>query len=296
MAGWRIIDCVTLDGEFHSARGQVIISSREGEQSRLPTADVAVILVGPHVRFSTAAMHRLLKDDVAILFTDWKGVPEGGAYAWSQHTRVGARQLAQMRLTVPRRKNAWGRIIRAKVAGQAHNLELIGSPMAPKLWELAAAVRSGDPSNIEAQAARLYWSALFEGQQFIRDAGSGWGLNACLDYGYTVLRGLGIKAVLSAGLAPGVGLFHRGRSNAFNLVDDVIEPYRPAIDAAVARLPPDVETDDRDVRHLLVAAAMQPFEEDGTGIAASLIRLSQALGNYAEGEISKLPVPVWNRR
>lgn len=293
MAAWRVVDFVSFEGRLRSARGQLIIEPEDGEPTRLPVKDIAVALVGPHASFTSAAMHRLLDADVVIIFTDWRGVAEGGAYAWSKHTRVGARQIAQAHLSVPRRKNAWGRIVRAKIAGQAFNLHASNPPIAERLSGLVKEVRSGDPANIEAQAARLYWSCLFR-QKFLREPQTGWGYNACLDYGYAVLRGLGIRAVVAAGLCPTLGLFHHGRSNGFNLVDDLIEPYRPAVDYVVATLEGDATPDDRETRHRLVAAAMQPFEPDGTGISASLTRLAQALGGYVEGDLDKLPVPQWS--
>lgn len=293
MSAWRVVDCLGLEGRLSSARGQVIIRPDSGDSHVLPVKDVAVMLFGPKVSFSSAVMHRLLNADVVVLFCDWKGVPEGAAYKWSEHTRVGARQIAQATVSLPRRKNAWGRLVRAKVLGQAHNLRSEAPPEEGRLRALAKKVRSGDPDNIEAQAARLYWQHVFDAPLF-RSPGDGLsGRNGCLDYGYAILRGFGIRAVLSAGLTPSLGVFHRGRSNPFNLVDDLIEPYRPAIDAVVARFAESATPDSREIKHSLVAAATQTFETDGAGIPASLARLAQAFGRYIEGDIDQLPVPVW---
>ena len=112
-SAWRIIDCSSLEGRITADRGAICIHQDDGGEHRVPTADVAVILMGPHVSFSTAVVHRLLGADVVVLFCDWRGVPEGAAYPWHEHGRVGARQLAQSQLSEPRRKNAWGRLVRA---------------------------------------------------------------------------------------------------------------------------------------------------------------------------------------
>ena len=148
------------------------------------------------------------------------------------------------------------------------------------------------PDNIEARAARFYWSrVLGEGRQ--PGAGQLIGSNACLDYGYAVLRGHVIRAVLSAGLAPALGVFHRGRGNAFALADDLIEPFRPAIDEVALQLSPTASPSDSDVKRVLVAAASQKFDAVGYGISAVAQDLAQQYGRYVEGEEERLKVPSW---
>jgi CRISPR-associated protein Cas1 len=109
-----------------------------------------------------------------------------------------------------------------------------------------------------------------------------------------VLRGIGIRAVLGAGLSPVLGLFHHGRSNAFNLVDDLIEPFRPAIDWSVAQLDADMSPAHPSVKAALVAAANQPFSSDGSTVPTTLLDLAQRLGRYFEGDIDQLAVPSWS--
>lgn len=89
-------------------------------------------------------------------------------------------------------------------------------------------VRSGDPDNLEAQAARRYWPRLF-GKDFRRDRDAD-GINALLNYGYAVVRAAAARAVVASGLIPSLGVFHRNRSNPFCLADDLLEPYRPYVD------------------------------------------------------------------
>lgn len=118
-------------------------------------------------------------------------------------------------------------------------------------------------------------------------------LNVMLNYGYTILRGFAIRAVLGAGLAPPLGLFHRGRSNYFNLVDDLIEPFRPAIDDFVVRLIDGTSLNSPGVKQGLARAASQPFLPDGTRIPGALDDLAQQLGRYIEGDVDRLRVACW---
>lgn len=291
---WRVIDLCGFEGELRSTRGGVEVWPEEGASTTIPVAEVAVVLVGMKVALSAAVLHRLAEADVAVLFCDWRGIPEGGCYSWSDHGRVAARHRAQAEVSLPRKKNAWARLIRAKIEGQASvlkNLKIRGSG---ELLALADQVRSGDPGNVEAQAARLYWSrALGKGVGRQPAAGQLIGANACLDYGYSVLRGHLMRAVLAAGLAPALGVFHRGRGNAFALADDLIEPFRPAIDEVALQLPPTVSPSDRPVKQLLVSAASQRFDGDGHGIPAVAEALAQSFGQYVEGDVDRLNVLSW---
>lgn len=291
---WRVIDLCAFEGEIRSTRGGVEVCPEEGMLTTIPVAEVAVVLVGMKVALSAAVLHRLAEADVAVLFCDWRGIPEGGCYSWSDHGRVAARHRAQADVTLPRKKNAWARLIRAKIEGQASVLENLKIRGRGELLALADQVRSGDPGNIEAQAARLYWSrALGKGVGRQPAAGQLIGANACLDYGYSVLRGHLMRAVLAAGLAPALGVFHRGRGNAFALADDLIEPFRPAIDEVALQLPPTASPSDRPVKQLLVAAACQRFDGNGHGIPAVAEALAQSFGRYVEGDIDRLNVLSW---
>ena len=291
---WRVVDLCGFEGELRSTRGGVEVCPGEGMPTTIPVAEVAVILVGMKVALSAAVLHRLAEADVAVLFCDWRGIPEGGCYSWSDHGRVAARHRAQAEVSLPRKKNAWARLIRAKIEGQASVLESLKIRGSGELLALADQVRSGDPGNVEAQAARLYWSrALGKGVGRQPAAGQLIGANACLDYGYSVLRGHLMRAVLAAGLAPALGVFHRGRGNAFALADDLIEPFRPAIDEVALQLPPTASPSDRPVKQLLVAAASQRFDGDGHGIPAVAEALAQSFGRYVEGDIDRLNVLSW---
>lgn len=291
---WRVIDLCGFEGQLRSTRGGVEVRPEEGTPTTIPVAEVAVFLVGMKVALSAAVLHRLAEADVAVLFCDWRGIPEGGCYSWSDHGRVAARHRAQAEVSLPRKKNAWARLIRAKIEGQASVLENLKVRGSGELLALADQVRSGDPGNVEAHAARLYWSrALGKGVGRQPAAGQLIGANACLDYGYSVLRGHLMRAVLAAGLAPALGVFHRGRGNAFALADDLIEPFRPAIDEVALQLPPTASPSDRSVKQLLVAAASQRFDRDGHGIPTVAEALAQSFGRYVEGDIERLNVLSW---
>src|SRR5207244_10602060 len=126
------------------------------------------------------------------------------------------------------KKQLWRQLIQAKIRGQALNLE-VRSPARSKLLDYARQVRSGDASNLEAQAARVYWQNWLPEEVFRRDADAS-GLNSLLNYGYSVLRAAVARAIVAAGMQPSLGLKHSNRSNSFCLADDLLEPLRPIVD------------------------------------------------------------------
>src|SRR6185312_8233906 len=62
------------------------------------------------------------------------------------------------------------------------------------------------------------------------------GANALLNYGYAIMRATVARAIVAAGLHPTIGIQHSNRGNAFALADDLVEPFRPLVDALIATL------------------------------------------------------------
>lgn len=148
------------------------------------------------------------------------------------HAQTG-RIRAQIEAPLPLTRRLWQGLVQAKVRNQGAALAYLGVP-AGAFTTLARQVRSGDPTNVEAQAARRYWPLLM-GPDFRRDTDAD-GPNALLNYGYAILRSGAARAVAAAGLHPSIGIHHSNKGNPMALVDDVMEPFRPLVDIVVLRL------------------------------------------------------------
>lgn len=297
--GWQILDCTSLHGEIcflRNKRKLSITSFDTGEIVECSPIDVNVMFVGIGVSIGAGVISHLTANDVVVLFCDWKGVPISGMYPWiNPHGRITARQRAQASLSTPRSKNAWMRIVKAKILGQAANLDALGRLGGDKLREIAAHTKSGDPSNCEAVAARYYWPRLFADRRFLRTPGERFdNRNSMLDYAYTILRGHSMRAVLSAGLTPALGICHCGHGNSFALADDLIEPFRPAIDYVVASMNQGDNFEDKEVRKKLALSTTQQFLVSGETIPSAMVDFAQAYGMYVEGNAKYLSVPVWS--
>lgn len=255
-------------------------------------ADIAVIVTGTETTWGASVVAEAARFDVPIITCDWRGVPIACTIPWSDASRIGARHRAQVNLSGPRQKNAWMQVVRAKIRGQASNLAGHDEASATKLRSLVATVRSGDTDNVEARAARLYWARLFPAAGFAR-ANDGDDRNALLNYGYAILRGYVVRSIVLAGLSPALGIWHRNRANAFALADDLIEPFRPAIDHVVSGLSPNASLEQPETKHTLVATMSLPMGTSGQTVATAISTVAQAFARYAERETARLVVPAW---
>lgn len=293
---WRVIDCTDLDGSISYERGRMrVVKNDTGECVDVPLAQIAVVLLGLHVRCSAAVLHEMARYGVSVMLCDWRGVPDAALHAWTDMpTTVTTRQLAQSNMSLPRKKSAWARIVQMKIRGQAACLDSSKLEGGGLLRGIAASVRSGDPSNCEGHAAREYWRRMFpQDEKFRRIPGQGYGRDAQLDYAYMVLRGFAVKAVIAAGLIPSLGVNHHGRGNYFCLADDLLEVYRPAVDYRVSLLNDEDSLQEKAVKKHLVDAVNQQFNGSGLTIPSSLNDFAQQFGLYCEGKIDRLQVPEY---
>src|SRR5712692_10180453 len=109
------------------------------------------------------------------------------------HHAQAERFARQASLPEPRKKRWWQAIVRAKIAAQAGTLMHVrGQDYG--LGGMARRVGSGDPSNVESQAARRYWMVVFDDTDFHRGNEDD-GRNALLNYGYAILRAAAVRAL-----------------------------------------------------------------------------------------------------
>lgn len=202
-------------------------AGNRGESLTFPIEDIAwIILDTPQVSISGSLLSALVENGVAMVVPDGKHHPAGMLMSFHQHHAQAAIGHAQIAMTEPLKKRLWQKLVRAKIENQAAVLRSIGSEHAIALSSMAGRVGSGDPGNLEAQAARAYWPRLFEGFRRHEEDRR----NGLLNYGYAVVRAALARACAAAGLLPAFGIHHRSRTNPFNLVDDLIEPFRPVVD------------------------------------------------------------------
>lgn len=276
VGAWSVIKRtleISREAAHLSVRDEQLVLKRDGAiVGQVPCEDIGVVLVDhPQTTYTHGALAKLAESDAVVVVCGRDHLPAAILLPMADHSQVVWRLDTQLGVGRPLMKRLWRQLIVAKIRAQAKNVPA-DQPAHRKLLALAREVRSGDPANVEARAAKVYWAnwlwdvetpsegespflaaaretsslgeiadqapgARQKGQVpvFRRDP-DGVGLNSFLNYGYAVLRAAVARAIVGAGLLPSLGIHHRNRSNAFCLADDLIEPLRPLVDDRVREL------------------------------------------------------------
>ena len=232
---------LTIDSsaEVHVRSGQLTIQRPEDAKPlHIDLDDLAcIVLANLDITLSTGALDMISSHGITILSCGRNYMPTSIMLPFAKSSRYSEIVSKQLGMSVPFRKKLWKQLVKRKIENQAAALKLANRPGAEKLEGLAQSVRSGDPDNREALAAQLYFPLLKDG--YTRSEVSS--TSSILNYGYAVLRSTIARAVVSHGFITSVGLHHDNVRNEFNLVDDLIEPFRPIVDLQMLEIDLDGE-------------------------------------------------------
>ena len=216
--------------------------SKDGENHLVCIRDIATLIIeSQQVAITTRTIAALSKQGIVILNIDTDYMPVAITLPFHSHSLYAKIVHAQTAMSEPLKKRLWQKIIISKIQNQAYVLSLFDeATKAKRLQKLAEQVTSGDKNNCEAQASRIYWSGLFE--EFFRETEGAIDIrNSALNYGYAIIRSAVARSMAGVGLMPAFGIFHRNYFNAFNFVDDIIEPFRPFVDLHIKIMLSDIE-------------------------------------------------------
>lgn len=231
----RIVDIATDGIHLSTHRGFLMVEQDREEVGRVALDDIHAVIVHAHgVTWTGNLVTQLAARGAPIVFCGANHNPVAVTLPLEGFHAQNARMQAQLSASRPLAKQLWRRIVQAKIVMQGSLLDARGIEGSVAFPHIARRVKSGDPDNQEAQAARRYWPLLM-GADFRRNRDGG-GANALLNYGYAVMRATCARAVVAAGLHPTIGIQHSNRANAFALADDLVEPFRPLVDALVAEM------------------------------------------------------------
>jgi CRISPR-associated protein Cas1 len=238
--GWRIVQ-ITKSCKLSVKNKQLLYEPFEGSSFSLPLEDISVlILENRQISLSNSLLSELSEYDIVLFSCDFSHHPSGTFFPFHNHSRYSEIAWQQIECSEPLKKRMWQEVVRYKITNQAVVLDILDKSNANKLREIAKQVQSGDAKNSEAFAANIYWKSLFE--DFNRNNESDI-RNSALNYGYAILRGCMARSVVGAGLLPCFGIHHANKLNQFNLVDDLMEPFRPFVDYQVYKLDLSAQTE-----------------------------------------------------
>jgi CRISPR-associated protein Cas1 len=230
----KTIEIATAGTRLSVAHRQLVIERPDLPKATVPIEDLGVLVVDDRrASYTQAVFIECLAAGATVVVTGRDHLPIGVMLPLEGHHAPVERHWAQVEAGAALRKRLWQVLVAAKLRQQARALEAtIGTDAG--LMAMAGRVRSGDPDNLEAQAAQRYWPRLL-GKDFRRDRAAG-DANALLNYGYAIVRASCARALVASGLIPSLGVWHRNRANAFCLADDLLEPFRPLVDIKVRKL------------------------------------------------------------
>ncbi|HEX7389422.1 MAG TPA: type II CRISPR-associated endonuclease Cas1 [Acidiphilium sp.] len=273
---------------------QMVIAREDGSAPTVPIEDLDILLLAePRITCSGALLVSLAEAKVATIICGTDYMPTGVLLPYAGNVLSGERLRAQLACPKPLSKRLWQTIIVCKLRRQGDLLASVTGTDAG-LSAMARRVRSGDPDNLEAQGAQRYWPRLL-GAKFRRDR-TGEPPNHLLNYGYAVLRAATARAIVSAGLQAGIGLFHANRGDAFALASDLMEPFRPFVDGVVWELSRDGAAAgdlDRTCRTHLLSILNRAVAIDGQTMPLSLAltRTATSLAESFVARKSRLKLP-----
>jgi len=241
---------VVISSAVHiSVKNRQLIISGEATGS-IPVEDIRTLMIESRAATITSyALSELSENGVCVYLCDEKHLPSAVLQPFCRYSRQRKQLMLQLEQSKPTEKRMWRDVVVSKITNQAKCLELCGvnDEQVKKVTRLSLQVQSGDPTNIEAQAAVLYFRALF-GSSFSRSEENE--INAALNYGYAIVRGYIARILANYGFEPCLGIHHHSELNNFNLADDLIEPFRPLVDLFVFQNMPEGNLSPSDKREL----------------------------------------------
>tara|TARA_B100000787_G_scaffold144550_1_gene114442 strand:- start:492 stop:1379 length:888 start_codon:yes stop_codon:yes gene_type:complete len=212
---------------------QQLVVQEPGNQKikgTVPIEDIAILMLDHYqITISNRLLVQLQGNNVVVISCDAHHLPSGMMLPMHGHTEYSERIKHQLAASEPLKKQLWKQTVEQKIKNQKAVLDL-NQKVSEPLEEYRLTVKSGDTTNREGIAAQYYWKHLFK--NFSRER-FGEAPNNLLNFGYAVLRSIVARAIVSSGLLPVLGIFHRNKYNPYCLADDIMEPYRPFVDKLV---------------------------------------------------------------
>lgn len=227
---WQTL-LISNPGKLSIRNSNILFRCLENEDTIIAISEVsAIVIENPQIVLTAVFMAHCASNNIAVIFADEKYTPIGIFHSFHQHSRMTKHAFLQNSWSQSFKNRAWQKIVKAKIINQQQVLSQITKQENKQLGLIAAKVQSADKTNREAHAAMIYWRALFD--NFKRNNANDI-RNSALDYGYSIVRSAIARSVSASGFIPAFGLHHKSELNAFNLADDLIEPFRPFVDFEV---------------------------------------------------------------
>lgn len=213
-----------------------LIINKEDNSYKVPLEDINFVLIEDNKTVITSKILAAFGEEgICLIVCDDKFEPVSIMYPYNYHFKQLENIEKQLSLDDESKKIIWKEIVKAKIENEIVVLCQTSKEerVIDKLTQYVKEIRLGDETNREGLAAKMYFKSLF-GSEFIRfydDA-----INAALNYAYQIVKSSIIRTLSIYGLNSYLGVNHKSKVNNFNLVYDLIEPYRAIVDLYVYKI------------------------------------------------------------
>ncbi len=266
-------------------QGFLVVYDGEKEQ-KVYLKDVSLLIIeATGSLISVPLIVELVKQNTAVIFCDHKHNPFGTLLGISNHYNNSGNIYDQIKWSSSKCDSLWGYIVKTKIGNQIKALELFN--LDDKMILLKGYINEifdGDPTNREGLAAKVYFNEIF-GKDFRRSDQSI--INSLLDYGYSIILSCFNREIVSYGYLTQYGIYHRGKTNPFNLSSDFMEPFRPVVDIFVKL---SIQDDDPIKRIRKILSKKIIINGEGRFLDDAIGVFSNCLFRYLNEESMELPI------
>jgi CRISPR-associated protein Cas1 len=292
----RVVEISSDGAHLSVSRGFLSVQIAGEAAGQIAIEDMAALIIRGHgASLSVNICTRLSQANVPIVLCGSNQSPASVIWPVSGHFSQGLHMQAQAVANKPLLKRLWAQLIKTKIGAQATVLAAFNIN-STDISAMVTRVKSGDTENLEAQAARRYWPRLM-GDTFRRDRQEN-GINAALNYGYTVLRAATARSILAAGLHPSLSLHHQSRGDALRLADDLMEPFRPWVDHCVRQMVDELQPEEQllldQFRKAKLVGVLSLDMQSSVGASPMQVcmdRMAQSLVQVFLGECKTMELP-----
>ena len=243
---WRTV-VVSSRSKLELKNGYLVI--RSDTVKRVHLDEISVLVIENTGSAVTAALlEALWENKTVVIFCDHKRNPGAQLLPYYNSFDCSARVNTQIQWTQDVKDLVWTEIIKEKIRKQAQVIEKLNLRNSDLLYGYIDEIETGDSTNREGHAAKVYFNSLF-GSSFSRSDDCF--TNSALNYGYGLLLSLVNREIVANGYLTQLGLFHKNVFNQFNLSSDLMVPFRPLFDLIVYSMPKGTDLEHEDKLFLL---------------------------------------------
>ncbi len=215
------------------SKGQLIYIDSSQQKKTIPLEDVASIVIASfNAQLTSSFLISAASHKISVILCE---AHKPAAILLPADRASDTELLIKLsQLSSNFKANLWTKTVQAKCLNQL-NLAIQWDASHPLIDQFKT-IASRPNNNKEALCAKMFWNvfAHHHDSTFTRNQDED-GINSLLNYGYAVLLSSVLQKLFALGIDPTFGIFHRPREHATPLAYDLMEPFRPIIDANVSR-------------------------------------------------------------